>query len=348
MKKRTEENRKLQRTGKSTFIISLPKGWVEEMGLERGDDVTILRQGDSTLLVFPKEAREEGSEEISMKVLPSDNPGSLIRKVVSLYLSGHRIIHLESKEDRIPPALSDAIRRFVRRNLIGVEITADFPDRLTLQILLAHPELPVKKAIQRMYLIASSMIEDSLCALEEFDRELAEDVIRRDDEVDRFGIYVMRELNSASANRQLIREIGLSAPSDCLGHMHITKSVERIADHAERIARKILELEDPAKGKHVEKMREMGDLARSMFEDANRALFEEDPELADEVLEKKIAMEPAEEQTTQLLIRSEDSKGASKLRMMVDSFQRIAAYSGDIAEVVLDMMIPPEIKQSPS
>lgn len=41
-------------TGKSTYIVSLPKKWVEEVGMERGETVTILQQNDKSLLVVPK------------------------------------------------------------------------------------------------------------------------------------------------------------------------------------------------------------------------------------------------------------------------------------------------------
>jgi len=36
--------RRLQRTGQSTFIVSLPKNWVEEMKLGKGDLVTIAKE----------------------------------------------------------------------------------------------------------------------------------------------------------------------------------------------------------------------------------------------------------------------------------------------------------------
>jgi phosphate uptake regulator len=44
-----EETRKLQYTGGSSYIVSLPKKWIQELGLKQGDHVVILRQGDSTL-----------------------------------------------------------------------------------------------------------------------------------------------------------------------------------------------------------------------------------------------------------------------------------------------------------
>jgi phosphate uptake regulator len=46
---RAEELRKIQVTGGSTYIISLPKDWVDQMGLKRGSVVSISQKDDMTL-----------------------------------------------------------------------------------------------------------------------------------------------------------------------------------------------------------------------------------------------------------------------------------------------------------
>ncbi|MGI0075353.1 MAG: AbrB/MazE/SpoVT family DNA-binding domain-containing protein, partial [Nitrosotalea sp.] len=40
-----EEMRKIQFTGKSSYIVSLPKQWITDMGLRQGDQVAVIRQG---------------------------------------------------------------------------------------------------------------------------------------------------------------------------------------------------------------------------------------------------------------------------------------------------------------
>ena len=39
-----EETRKIQFTGKSTYIISLPKQWITDLGLKQGDQVSVGRK----------------------------------------------------------------------------------------------------------------------------------------------------------------------------------------------------------------------------------------------------------------------------------------------------------------
>jgi len=48
-----EETRKIQFTGKSTYIVSLPKQWITDLGLKQGDQVVVDRKGISSLHVTP-------------------------------------------------------------------------------------------------------------------------------------------------------------------------------------------------------------------------------------------------------------------------------------------------------
>jgi phosphate uptake regulator len=50
----SEEIRKIQFTGNSTYIISLPKKWVTELGLKAGSQLIISQQNNS-LILTPKD-----------------------------------------------------------------------------------------------------------------------------------------------------------------------------------------------------------------------------------------------------------------------------------------------------
>ena len=47
------EVRKIQYTGRSTYILSLPKKWISELQLKPGDSVTIARQINNSLSITP-------------------------------------------------------------------------------------------------------------------------------------------------------------------------------------------------------------------------------------------------------------------------------------------------------
>ena len=71
---------------------------------------------------------------------------------------------------------------------------------MTLQVLLSYPELSVKNVLKRMFLIAESMHRDSIGRWSSCDKDTAAAVTKSDDEVDRFSLYAIRQLNMAVQN----------------------------------------------------------------------------------------------------------------------------------------------------
>ena len=59
----SEDTRKIQFTGKSTYIISLPKQWVTDLGLKQGDQISVGRKGISSLQITPYNVRKHGQPE---------------------------------------------------------------------------------------------------------------------------------------------------------------------------------------------------------------------------------------------------------------------------------------------
>ena len=55
-----------------------------------------------------------------------------------------------------------------------------------------------------MFLLASSMHKDAMLSLAEDNYELAKAVIKSDDEVDRFSLYILRNLVIATQNERVL------------------------------------------------------------------------------------------------------------------------------------------------
>ena len=47
------ETRRVQITGGSSFMITLPKEWAEKVGLDAKDEVIIMHQADGGLTIYP-------------------------------------------------------------------------------------------------------------------------------------------------------------------------------------------------------------------------------------------------------------------------------------------------------
>jgi phosphate uptake regulator len=328
-------------TGGSTYIVSLPKKWITKNQLEKGSSLTFFEEEDGSLSVLSSSelVREKKSEEAFIRVSPNENSDTIIRKLVSTYLVGYNLIHIKARDQQqLSSKQRNAIKNFARDLLVGTEIVTDTPSELTLQVLLSYPELSIQSALRRMCIITSSMHRDALTALKELDPQLAKSVIATDDEVDRFSLYIIRQLKTAIQNPKIIKEIGLTNARDCLGYRLVTKSVERVADHAANIAENVLLVKEPIDEEILKNLEEMSNLGVSMFETTIESLFRLDFNLAESVIQK----------TKQINFTMKDALLSSKkigteevanLRLVIESLRRTAEYASDIAEIVLNLTV---------
>lgn len=338
------EIRKIQLTGKSTFILSLPKKWIKEMHLAPGDQVALVRDPDTNYVSMIVDSGKTKTSTLTgaatVFVLSKDGPEALKRKIIAMYLAGYTIINLRAKSGRISASLREAVREMVRKNLIGTEIIADSSDEITLQVLLALPELSVATALKRMYLIASSMHRDALASLaEKNNRSIAEGVIRTDDEVDRFGLYISRNLALALRSRQILEELALQEPSNCLSYRIAVKSIERIGDHAVGIAEKALVIKTVS-GALMEKLSMMSEHSLSVLEDSVAALLKRDYELAESTVDRAAKIYGLENEVLALVENKETATTISdSIRLIVEDIRRTAEYASDIAEAAINETI---------
>jgi phosphate uptake regulator len=335
----------VQFTGRSTYVLSLPKKWIEEMHVKAGDRVTLVRELDNSLSVIPIfTGVKESPNEVTTLVLPSESGNTLRRKVVSIYLAGYNIIHLKLKSGRMNPALRDAVRELVRRNLVGTEMIADASDNITLQVLLSLPELSVNTAIRRMYLIASSMHKEAMSALAELNYELAKEVIRSDDEVDRFSLYIIRSLVMATQNGRVLREMGLKNPSGCLSYRVAAKSIERVADHACSIAYKAITLKETIPMDSLQKIEKMSHLALTVLGDSVEALLRRDYQLADKTVDTAKNIGTLEDDVLKA-IEKDKVRDPANIKLALEDIRRTAEYASDIAEAAMNETIDEVIEK---
>jgi phosphate uptake regulator len=336
------EVRRIQFTGRSTYILSLPKKWMNEMNLKAGDLVNIVRDTNHSLSIVPNSLRSSDSlNEATALIAQVESGNSLKRKVISMYLAGYNIVHLKSKSGRISPAQRDAIREVIRRNLVGTEIIADSSEIITVQVLLTLPELSVNTAVRRMFLIATAMHKDAMSALGELNHELAEAVIKSDDEVDRFSLYILRNLVMATQNERALQEMGLKGTADCLSYRVAVKSIERVADHAVGISSKHLRLNQKLPKEVFDKIQNMSQLSLSVLSDSVEAFLRRDYVLADSVVDKAEDMRKLEADVISFLDK-QNGRGESAnvdIKIILEDIRRTAEHASDIAEAAMNQTI---------
>jgi phosphate uptake regulator len=328
------ETRKVQVTGGSTYTVSLPKEWATENGVSGGTTVEFHDEDDLLLLTPQSEdSHTEGTLDISGL---GDN--ELIRAVMTMYVSGFDIITLTT--DRMTASQRRTIRN-ATQGLVGLEVIEEMPDKMVLQDLLDSSEFSIENAITRMRLVALTMLEDAVEALLTDDDELAQDVMERDDDVDRLWYMTSRVFRTVLRNPTAANDVGFPRET-CFDFQSSARQLERIADHATKIATLSLEvgeIPDTAAGP----IRELRSEATMVPETAMEALLTDDSDEAVELAsEARGHIETVDERVreTDTQIHEFDPQLSQVLGLVVDSLSRTADYGGNIAESALQKAAP--------
>ncbi len=342
-----EELRKIQVTGGSTYIISLPKTWIDQMGLGRGSVVSLNQSGDMSLNIRPKGTPySERAKKVIITIHEGDKPESVVRHLVSSYLRGYNIIQIHSTEKRIDLETRFAIKDFVRKKLVGTEILSDLPNELILQVLLSYAELSVKDVLRRMSVMAASMHRDAVQTLNTDNPRIAKEVVNMDDEVDRFSFYALRLLSVTITDAYVLKESGIATPLQCLGYRLIVKSVERMADHATNIAENRLALHlVPINEEILKELNRISESAIKVFEAAIKALLDEDYTEADKVMYSAEETRGMEDEVIHKIVKLAPVEDVPQLRLIVESIMRTSEYGADIAETVLNTTVSDAVSE---
>lgn len=342
------ETRKIQFTGKSSYIVSLPKQWITELGLKQGDQIRMIRKGSSTLELHPPkfESRIPKKEDAVIEINGEEEAASIVRKLISLYFLGYKTINVKPKDGRLSPHQRKTVKEAVKRMLMGSEIIADSTSGITIQVLVNLLELSVDGAFKRMIHLAKSMSSDAILAVKENNLELAQEVINTDDEVDRFGFYIIRQLKIAIQNEHMLKEMGFRNARNCLGYRLVVKNIERTGDHAAFIAKDLIEFKKPVKKEILQKLQEMNEFCLSVLDDSCLALFKEDYNQAEKTITKIEEITKFENKVRDASKLLKDDEEIYRIRRMTENIRRVAEYASDIAEIVLNMNIEKTLKKS--
>ena len=324
--------RKIQKTGVSTMTISLPKIWISEHRLKPGDPVIVRIMNDGTLQISPSTEKEEES---TKKIIQIDGEAKehLTRKLVAAYLAGYDIIEVRAK-DRFDLDLKRTVKDFSKM-VIGPEVIEETSNSIVLHDLSDPMELPQQKCVRRMHIIAKSMHIDAMKSLEKGDIELARDVIDRDAEIDRLYWMVIKQYNLILKDRYLAEKMNINV-YDGMDYAVSARGIERIGDHAEKIARNTLLLADSdIKMKEYSDIENASNAAIEIFDRAIEALFLKNIKTANDVIDRGNELVRSCEKMRARIDSSIPIELVAKTTV-IDSITRTTMYSMDIAEIAIN------------
>lgn len=312
--------RRLQLTGGSTYILSLPSKWIQKTGLTKGSELEITEENEGLRIG----TASSGPQQIIKNVtFPPGTSESFVERVLtSLYISYFDVLNIQTT-DIMGHKTRDAIKSFARR-VMGVEIFEESSNMVVLQNVLNSGTFTTSSALRRMALNVESMIADLLTGIRTMDFRLIENITHRDDEVDRYQWYIFRETKAVHSNEE-----------QSVYGLLLSRILERIADHTVNICNVFLE----NKGHVGEPNKILVDFLEncySMYNDATSAFYAGNLQAMNPIIEKKVDIYKVKGK----LLSSAESEPHNHLILTVsEEIARIGLYSTDIAELGMDYVL---------
>lgn len=331
--------RRVQITGGSSFVVTLPKEWTTAQKVKKNDPVRMITQADGTLLITANLSEDLISRVRTMDVSSCTSATFLFRSLIGIYIAGYSEITICSNS-RLPPFVRGVVRNFTQMT-IGQEVMEENDTTIRIRDLLNPSELSFQKTLKCMYVISRSMHEDAIGAVQSQDSALLSNVIAEDRDVDRLQWLVARQTNMVLRNTILLRRAGLS-PVAIVSHAIVARIIERIADHAVRIATNgTTFLDHPLHPELAARLQAASAFSLEVFDRAIGSFFSHDMKIANQSIEDVQRAEALCEELHALAL-SFPTKPAVALGYIAESIRRLGEYSGDIAEIVINDAVEKE------
>lgn len=330
------ELRKLQMVGHASFSVTLPPEWIKEYKMKPSDQITITREVDGSLRLFPGIIREAKEIKITIDADRCKTPRILMRLIIGGYNRGCDTIEIVSKR-----RISENHRKEINdatTNLMGMGIVESTSNRITLQSVVDPSKFPMGPILRRFYKLVSSMNEDALRALKDKDTSLATSIVQRENEVNNIYWLMGRQILTATRDRNILRKIDLKGMPEVALQLLIFPRIKSVADYAVDIANNLLILVKIGTSEaDLQKIIRLGYMAHKAFSNACEAFFDVNVILANDAVE---SFEPLGKMKDELLVelcpRIKNADLAMRLSNIIRDFRGIVAQAKFIAEVTID------------
>ncbi|TQS79010.1 MAG: hypothetical protein A3Q59_01520 [Methanomethylophilus alvi] len=321
--------RRVQVTGGSSFMITLPKTWAESVGLKKNDPVAIIPQsGGGLMLSLGNVLEKEDSSAIEIDADSVPDQLALYRQLIGAYIAGFRNISVRSANP-LRGTMLESISKFTQTS-IGMEIVEEDECRISMRDLMDIGEIVPQKNIRREYLLVKRMLSDFFQTASDMDIRRLDGMADRDTEVDRIHWLIQRQ------SRMLLRDANISASLGMdlrlvTGCVTLSKTIERMGDHAVLMSSHLSMLSGEDDRKVLSAVAERSEGLIALLDSCIDAWEKCDPAAAEKCIREAGA--EAKEISAAFVQAGIDN---THVDMIAGSSRRLAEYCADIAELSLD------------
>ncbi len=316
--------RKLQLVGGTSYMVSLPKGWVKENGLKQGDEI-YLKVGNSAITVYPKkfiEVSEITCAEIES--LQRHDEKFLRRYIYALYIQG--VDEIKIVDEKLNTRMIGKIGEIVK-DLVGMEII-DATDGFVKLKCLAATDFDVYGVVRRMTQIIKNMLSILHDGIASEDIKAIKEVETLEKDADRLYLLAVRQ------EHRLIWEFSGQAKWN---ELRLILGIRTVAKLLEEIADSLYDFSVYAGKTNLKALREHVEELSEAFNAVCDAYFGSDVSTAENAIE---ALEAIEEKVMG------DLTGDVYYRLALESIARASRHMKSISEIAFNKAVRGLLKRS--
>ncbi len=325
-----DESRRVQKVGYNSLSISIPKSFVKDLNLKKGDSILFKEDADGTLRLIPT-MKATRSAKATVRAEQVASAEMLNRLVVGAYALGYDTVEVARREP-LGQAVVDGVLRTAKR-LRGMEVVESDERHIVAQSFIDPTKFPVDSLVKRLQILVSRSLEYVIGSLDLKQTGNLNQVARVQEEIDELYWLILRQLLVALNRRELASEIGIESPLHASGDRVSAKTLDEIGgiiqDMAEELAR-LRGLGMKMDAKVTASIRRLAEKAKEAFNTTVESLLTPDIKLIDSSLRLVEETVMLEREVTDELLASGEFGYA---RVLVSYFGQLARYCNIIIEI---------------
>jgi|GEM_PF-809895 len=256
-----QDYRKVIKFGNSSFVISLPKEWINKHNITKGNTLYFQETEKSDLHLSVKDTEEKEKQKIVHLNIDGMSSKEIELEIIATYVKDFsRIIFTGDEVANRYQEIRDLLQ-----SLVAVEVIEQTRDRIIAKDFLSMDKVQLDDLRKRLDIVVKSMIVDSRLGM---GKENYENVNNRDKDANKFSYVILRVIRRGMEKPSIRRSMG-SALLELVHEQQTVLTMENIADMAKRISRE--DARSTLSKQEIESLNRIHDMLLENYQDAIKA-----------------------------------------------------------------------------
>jgi phosphate uptake regulator len=252
------ESRKIIKFGNSSYVVSIPKDWMKENSIKKGDLLFLDTSSDGDLIVHSKESKKSEPRQVTMDISQRDF-WSIKRELNFFYIDDFDIITLKGTHPD-----KNKIENVIKK-MIGAQIIENSNELLIIKNILDLEHVTIQDIFRRTDNLIRSMFMELKEGFEKekVSPESLKSIYTTDLEINSLYFLLMKIIRKGFKDRQFSKIIK-KEPLELNYLHHLILNIEIVGDHIKRIA-KTMNVSS-IKSKHIKEMQKILGMTEKAYE----------------------------------------------------------------------------------